>query len=307
MNGVLRAFTLGAVAALGACSSIEPPLLFGDDTTFGLRLGNDTASTGGSASLGYKAQSVAVVPVSVLDAKGNVWLLKGHDGDGATGNKDSLSVFASFHNRMPSSSDKVPRTVTLNQVFATGLAAQVLTAGICRANSGDCPEPPKAASAPSSAEGPKASGAPPVTGPHQAPLLFLRTDVVGIDIGGAVEKQGLQFVLGYGNNNLAMIPVEQKGVDGDPVPVRGAAAGGQRDALSVVGQFDATSDTQKLNVGLERYFAVGVAARNLAMGIAAAAAASAASAPDTTTAANGAVASTTPPPHGSTPVANAAH
>jgi hypothetical protein len=122
--------------------------------------------------------------------------------------------------------------------------------------------------------------------PYQKPLLFVRTDVVGIDIGGSLAQEGLQFVLGYGNRNLALIPVAAMGSDQKVVPIVGddvSGDGRKLDTLSVMGQFNANSATAKLNVGMDRYFATGVAARNLStamqVAVAAAPAGTAASAP----------------------------
>ena len=57
------AVTCAAIAAVAAAGcAVNPPLLFADNTTVGIGLGNDSASAGASVSLGYKARSLAVVP-----------------------------------------------------------------------------------------------------------------------------------------------------------------------------------------------------------------------------------------------------
>lgn len=300
----------GAALAVAGCAT-NPPLMFGDTTTFGLRLGNDTATAGGSVSLGYKAQSVAVVPVSVLDHMGVARLLKGH---GISKERDALSVFASFDSTAsaPGTGNK-DSNVRLGQVFSTGLAAQALTLGyLCRENADpNCNSTAAtsaleaaaaatyaaalAASAAATANSAAAKATSVVDGksttrtsepagnpapsdatdrPYQAPLIFLRTDLVGIDIGGSLAEQGLQFNLGYTNRNLALIPVyapepgrKVVGLYGtlQPADPAGAAAtmDAPHDAYSVLGQFKANTQTTQLGFGLERYFATGVAARYL--------------------------------------------
>jgi hypothetical protein len=110
--------------------------------------------------------------------------------------------------------------------------------------------------------------------PYQAPLLFLRSDVVGIDIGGSLAEQGLQFDLGYTNRNLALIPVYAAGAGGKVVRIAGgsdgAASDRSNDAMSVLGQFKVNTETTRLGLGLGRYFATGVAARNMGESISAA-------------------------------------
>jgi len=266
--------SLACVAlALTGCTT-NPPLMFGDVTTFGLRLGNDTSTMGGSVSLGYKAQSVAIVPVSVLDADGNVLLLKGSEKVrvGESAKSDAMSVFAAFDSRSGSAADSRSSQVALGQVFSTGLAAQSLTVGLCPT----CPKNPgrgepdvgNAVSSTSKARArdSKREASAATSSPYQSPLLFMRSDVVGIDIGGSLAQQGLQFVIGDSNRNLALIPVAARNGWDKAVPITGDAAeqdGSQLDTLSVIGQFKAETNTAQLNVGLQRYFATGVAARNL--------------------------------------------
>jgi hypothetical protein len=291
MNQTLQHTIMAAAAALmaGCATSSNPPLMFGDSTTYGLQLGNDTATAGGSVSLGYKAQSVAVVPVSVLDDAGTPHLLNGH---GDKGLRDAMSVFASFKNT--GATDSTAQTVRLGQVFSTGLAAQALTMGyLCREWSDErCGKTAVdnavaaaeaanklAASRPAAATERRADATAPVAPasnerPYQAPLLFLRTDVVGINIGGSVATEGLKFDLGYTNRNLALVPLVAEGSGqklaglygrvkplGAPAPVNPSDV--LQDAYSVMGQFSASTETAKLSLGLERYFATGVAAYNL--------------------------------------------
>ena len=292
---------VGSAALMAGCAVTNPPLMFGDITTFGLRIGNDTATAGGSVSLGYKAQSVAIVPVSALDANGKPGLLKGQ----GRGQADAMSVFASFVSASPASGADAGSTVQLGQVFSTGLAAQSLTMGyVCRENTDPSCSATTAARATQSAAAADSAAAAALAAAraasgaasamsaalggraltlasapeplpsvdvndraYQKPLLFLRTDVVGIDIGGSVAQQGVQFVLGYSNRNLALIPVATVGAGEEIVRISGRSEGSTAeaalDSLSVLGQFKANSETKRLGFGLERYFATGVAARNL--------------------------------------------
>lgn len=301
-----RLAIVAAFALLSGCASRNPSLTFGDSTTFGLRLGNDTATGGASFALGYKAQSVALVPITYNDDDGSAKTLKADGG----GMSDAMSVFAVFESKAPAGATAGAKSVGLGQIFSTGLAAQEITRGICKAqHSEQCADskPPAEQAASEAAKAaqsaavaanaaadrldklltaglpPKAAGAAPVNlspedGPYQRPLVFMRTDVFGFEAGGSLAEKGLQFVLGYTNRNLAFIPTTAWGVDGRVGRITGGeVANGQapRDTLSVVGQFKADTQTGRLGYELSRYFATGVAARNLGRAAGAAAAAAA--------------------------------
>lgn len=307
-----------AIAVLGGCAATNPPLMFGDTTTFGLRLGNDTASGGGSVALGFKALSVAIVPVSVLDENGKPWLLRGKTDRslGALPRADAMSVFASFESESRDQGAQ-SRSVELGQVFSTGMAAQALTSGyLCKAladaSCSSLPSPEQLQSvadlrretttmmaaaaearsavqrlnriladgampSPRSDDGDTAVSAVVASDrrPYQAPLVFLRTDQLGIGIGGSLAEQGLAFDLGFTNRNLALVPVYAEGGDGKVVRIVASEDEGDAkdpkalDAMSVLGQFKADSRTSGLGFGLGRYFSTGVAARNLGSSIAA--------------------------------------
>ncbi len=283
------------LAGLLASCAVNPPLMFGDNLTFGLQLGTDAASGGASVTLGYKQRSVAVVPVSVLDEGNRAQALRGFN----EADRDALSVFAVFESAAPSADDRV----RIGQVFSTGLAAQLLTQGYeCRLRGpGSCAIPPTvpataASSSPqtqakalAASPATKASDAQaPAAGsdrPYQKPLIYARTDVLGFSIAGSSAEQGAYFTLGYSSNNLALVPVF---APSGGLRVTGLFGGigdvpNSRDAYSVLGQFKADTQTKSLGFGIERYFATGIAAQNLAQGLraalAAASAASAASAP----------------------------
>ncbi len=274
----LRTVPLAAAAVLAGCTTVNPPLLFGDHQTYGLHLGNDTASAGAAVSLGYKARSLAVVPLSAVDHEGHARTIVGKDPD----NGDALSVFAVFENRAASGDDAAgaaaaDATVSLNQVFSTGMAAQHLTLGYqCRYQrrpAAECDKPaspPRPTVAPDQQTAAKkhAPDAPQTDRPYQAPLVFLKTDVLGIDIGGSVAEKGAQFALGYAGRNVALIPVAIESAGGRMESVLTSHKDGRtQDAYSVLGQFKANSSTTRLRLGLDRYFATGIAAQNLAVGL----------------------------------------
>jgi hypothetical protein len=285
--------TLCAAAALAGCT-VNPPLMFGDSLTYGLQIGSDAGGTGTGGALGYRQRSVAVVPVSVLDENGRGNPINStHD---RTGNNrlDALSVFASFENSVFRSGDD---QVGLGQIFATGLAAQTVSAGVrCKMVAGaGCQatlEEARAASAASTAaadanrelsqplslslasleEPPKATVSP--SGPYQAPLYFGRTDTLGIGLGQSSAEQGFQFELGYTSRNVALIPAFTRGTDGRIQPLvsgvvngEGEEAPHQRDAMSVLGQFQLNTKTRALGLDLTRFFATGMAAQNIATGM----------------------------------------
>jgi hypothetical protein len=213
---------------------------------------------------------VAVVPLSLLDEKGNAKALRGWSGD----DRDALSVFAVFETSSQGPTDRL----RLGQIFSTGLAAQELTQGYECHMKGDtaCASPaPVPAPAPAPVAG--AVATPPATSdrPYQLPLVYARTDIVGIDIGGSAAEQGAVFTLGYSGRNLAVVPTY--------APESGQRAAGllgnvgdattSRDASSVLGQFKSSTETSGLGFGIERYFATGIAAQNLSRGLRAAIAA----------------------------------
>lgn len=249
---------------LGACAS-NPPLLFADSTTVGLKLGADTAALGGAVSLGVKNQSLAVVPVSVVDETAQAFRMIGQSGAGS----DALSVFAVFK----ADAENKDSPVKIGQVFSTGAAAQLITQGFeCHlAVRSPCPA---AANLPTGSGGGGSLPPPPGTDrPYQRPLVYARTDVYGVDIAGSTAEQGSNFTLGYGNRNLALVPIVAVSGGGRPSDLLGGDGKTLKDAYSVLGQFSANTQTKRLGFGLERYFATGIAAQNLAGGLRAAIAA----------------------------------
>ena len=282
MNVLHRLSIVAAAAIAAGCSNVNPPLLFGDQSTFGVHLGNDSAAAGASVSVGFKQRSVAVVPVTVLGDDGKAFAIKAH---GQNDNRDALSVFAVFDGGGGGSSSggTGSQSVRMGQMFSTGLAAQSLTRGYqCLYHKDTVCAPPAPASAvvatpvgtaqaatvaalaPANAAPADASDR-----PYQRPLVYMRSDVVGFDIGGSAAEQGAQFTFGYSGRNLAMIPVASLGAGGKTASLSGQESPGSKskDTYSVFGQFKSSTETARLGFGLERFFATGVAAQNLADGV----------------------------------------
>jgi hypothetical protein len=107
------------------------------------------------------------------------------------------------------------------------------------------------------------------TGNGEAPLVFGSTNVLGVSIGGSVADTGGEFVVGYKGLDLAVIPVSA--VQSGTEKFIGATAGsGHADSYSVIGQFSAEAgrSADGANAGLGKFFATGIAARNIASGFA---------------------------------------
>jgi hypothetical protein len=127
------------------------------------------------------------------------------------------------------------------------------------------------------------------------PLVFMQTTTVGISASATAAQAAPDLTLGYRDVDVAIVPVvagghsvrgvSPAGADGTPTdspipPVQVAAtlsnAGGKSpaytDALSVFGQFTVNtgqgSNATTPTVGLGKFFATGLAARNLASGFA---------------------------------------
>jgi hypothetical protein len=98
------------------------------------------------------------------------------------------------------------------------------------------------------------------------PLIFGQSQTVGISIGAGAADQGADFVLGYKDKNVAIVPVTAKDLDGSSVQVASKSGEEFEDALSVLGQFEVKTDTAQGNVGLEKFFATGAAAKSLSDG-----------------------------------------
>ena len=95
------------------------------------------------------------------------------------------------------------------------------------------------------------------------PLIFGRTQNVGISVAGSVPDQGAHLSIGYTDRNLALVPTTTSRGD----RIRSMAGDGFEDTLSVLGQFKANaSGGASVEAGLGTFFATGLAARSLADG-----------------------------------------
>jgi hypothetical protein len=100
------------------------------------------------------------------------------------------------------------------------------------------------------------------TADQPVPLVFGRTQAVGISVAGSVPDQGAHLTIGFSDRNLAIVPTST--VKGDPI--RAQATNGFTDALSVLGQFEANAKAQEVSAGLGTFFSTGMASRYLAEG-----------------------------------------
>jgi|GEM_PF-2351339 len=108
------------------------------------------------------------------------------------------------------------------------------------------------------------------------PLFFGEQVTVGINIGTVAGTQGVDFTLGYKDQDVAVVPVGAVSRGrGQAVTAHtrdGADAPADVDALSVFGQFEGQGATPAgggpttRKVALGRFFATGLAASNLAEG-----------------------------------------
>lgn len=103
------------------------------------------------------------------------------------------------------------------------------------------------------------------TADQQMPLVFARTQTVGVSIAGSVPDQGAHLTLGYSDRNLAVVPTAT--VRGELI--RSTATQNNQpfnDALSVLGQFEINAKASSVETSLGTFFSTGLAARNLAEG-----------------------------------------
>lgn len=100
---------------------------------------------------------------------------------------------------------------------------------------------------------------------QQMPLVFARTQTVGISIAGSVPDQGAHLTLGYSDRNLAVVPTATAGGE----LIRSTATENNQpfnDALSVLGQFEINGNAARVETSLGTFFTTGLAARNVAEG-----------------------------------------
>jgi len=98
------------------------------------------------------------------------------------------------------------------------------------------------------------------------PLVFGQSQTVGISIGAGTGEQGVDFVLGYKDKNIAIVPIAIEVSEGSHAQVGSMSGEDFDDSFSVLGQFEVNTDTSAGNVGLGKFFATGAAAKALADG-----------------------------------------
>ena len=108
-------------------------------------------------------------------------------------------------------------------------------------------------------------------------LVFGQSHTLGISIGGAASDAGAEMTVGYKDRDVAIVPVAivpRDGATSQGAMLITAAVGAKkgrpadRDALSVLGQFQTSAKSQAPEVGLGKFFATGLAAQKLADGFA---------------------------------------
>jgi hypothetical protein len=121
---------------------------------------------------------------------------------------------------------------------------------------------------PQASAAPRPSGLPAAEVRRGGALMFFgQYTALAFSLGGGAPQQGMDFILGWKDRNLAIVPVIERGADGNANPIQ-SQAGNQRDALSVLGQFefDTREDAGTVEAGLGKFFATGGAARQLSDG-----------------------------------------
>lgn len=125
---------IAALAGLGlsACGKTQgADLIFGQQESVGLTISGSAPQQGGGLNLGYSSVDIAIIPVVVETAEGNI-VIKGEtrklddQGASAGGLSDALSTIGQFDLETGASG---PVSAGLQKFFATGNAAQVLAQG----------------------------------------------------------------------------------------------------------------------------------------------------------------------------------
>jgi hypothetical protein len=106
------------------------------------------------------------------------------------------------------------------------------------------------------------------TADQPMPLVFGRTQSIGIGVQGSAADQGASITVGYNDRNIAVVPTTS--IKGEAIrsvaPETSTGSGQFQDALSVLGQFEANAKATSPDVSLGTFFSTGLAARNLAEG-----------------------------------------
>jgi hypothetical protein len=98
-------------------------------------------------------------------------------------------------------------------------------------------------------------------------LFFAQAHTLGVDVAGSTTEQSAHLTLGYKDLAVAVVPTTATGRNGEVVPLIGTAGGrDSQNALSVLGQFNASAASATPSVNLGTFFATGLAADKLADG-----------------------------------------
>ncbi len=100
------------------------------------------------------------------------------------------------------------------------------------------------------------------TADQPMPLVFGRTQTVGIGVQGSAADGGGSVTLGFNDRNIAVVPTTT--MKGEAI--RASATDGFKDALSVLGQFSARGSAKEVGANLGTFFSTGMASRYLAEG-----------------------------------------
>ena len=105
------------------------------------------------------------------------------------------------------------------------------------------------------------------TADQPMPLVFGRTQSIGIGVQGSAADQGASLTLGFNDRNIAVVPTTT--MKGDRI--RSISTGDNdepfEDSLSVLGQFEANAKGGAgVGANLGTFFSTGLAARKLAEG-----------------------------------------
>jgi hypothetical protein len=103
---------------------------------------------------------------------------------------------------------------------------------------------------------------------EQLPLVFARTQTLGVSVAGSVPEQGGNITLGFSDRNLAVVPTTTRAGESIRSIARDTTNPEAQfdDALSVLGQFEVSSEASAPRVGLGTFFSTGMASRTLAAG-----------------------------------------
>ncbi len=147
MRGRLCRIAFGALIGAGALSGCvqmtrhSNTMVFGTNTSFGIKVGADASATPG-ITVGYSRQEAVIMPLVAntggtpegllpcpVGSDGELpanCLLVGRSGSDEAGRRDAYSVFASFGTKFAGNASTREANGQIAQYFATGVAAQRL-------------------------------------------------------------------------------------------------------------------------------------------------------------------------------------